>query len=582
MRKQLEDLRGIMEKESVDACLIPTADFHGSEYVNEYFKSREFLSGFTGSAGTLVVTGRWAGLWTDGRYFLQAEEQLSGSGIELMKEREPEVPAIDEFLKKELPQGSCLGFDGRVVSWREAAKFEDYFKLRWDMDLADKIWDDRPELCPSQIYEIPLSVTGETAESKLKGLRRAMKEKNADMHLITSLEEIAWIYNLRGEDVKHTPVFFAFLIIEPEGEKLYVLDDTFKESPAAEHLPETTEILPYFQIFNDLCSLPSGKLLLSKDRVSYAMVKSLPENVTQIDGEDPAELMKAVKNEREIRSTKKAHLRDGAAVTQFIHWLKLVVSFGGVLTEAGAANMLLEFRRRQKGFNDLSFSTIAAYGPDGAVVHYDPDPEKCLKLKPEGFMLLDSGGQYDDGTTDITRTIALGPLTEDMKRNYTLVLKSHIALASARFLEGTTGARLDKIARKPLAHEGLDFNHGTGHGVGHLLSVHEGPNKISPLGGSSVMREGMITSDEPGLYFEGRYGIRLENEILCVRGEDGLLEFEPLTWCPWEREAILPDMLTEEEKDWLNRYHRAVYEKLQPLLDEETAGWLKTQTEIIY
>ena len=581
MRKQLEDLRGIMEKESIDACLIPTADFHGSEYVNEYFKSREFMSGFTGSAGTLVVTGRWAGLWTDGRYFLQAEEQLSGSGIELMKEREPEVPDIDEFLKKELPQGSCLGFDGRVVSWREAAKFEDYFKLRWDMDLADKIWDDRPELCPSQIYEIPLSVTGETAESKLKGLRRAMKEKNADMHLITSLEEIAWIYNLRGEDVKHTPVFFAFLIIEPEGEKLYVLDDTFKESPAAEHLPETTEILPYFQIFNDLCSLPSGKLLLSKDRVSYAMVKSLPENVTQIDGEDPAELMKAVKNEREICSTKEAHLRDGAAVTQFIHWLKLVVSFGGVLTEAGAANMLLEFRRRQKGFNDLSFSTIAAYGPDGAVVHYDPDPEKCLKLKPEGFMLLDSGGQYDDGTTDITRTIALGPLTEDMKRNYTLVLKSHIALASARFLEGTTGARLDKIARKPLAHEGLDFNHGTGHGVGHLLSVHEGPNKISPLGGSSVMREGMITSDEPGLYFEGRYGIRLENEILCVRGEDGMLEFEPITWCPWERDAIMPEMLTEAEKSWLNRYHRAVYEKLQPLLDEETAGWLKTQTETI-
>lgn len=581
MRKQLEDLRGIMEKESIDACLIPTADFHGSEYVNEYFKSREFMSGFTGSAGTLVVTGRWAGLWTDGRYFLQAEEQLSGSGIELMKEREPEVPDIDEFLKKELPQGSCLGFDGRVVSWREAAKFEDYFKLRWDIDLADKIWDDRPELCPSQIYEIPLSVTGETAESKLKGLRRAMKEKNADMHLITSLEEIAWIYNLRGEDVKHTPVFFAFLIIEPEGEKLYVLDDTFKESPAAEHLPETTEILPYFQIFNDLCSLPSGKLLLSKDRVSYAMVKSLPENVTQIDGEDPAELMKAVKNEREICSTKEAHLRDGAAVTQFIHWLKLVVSFGGVLTEAGAANMLLEFRRRQKGFNDLSFSTIAAYGPDGAVVHYDPDPEKCLKLKPEGFMLLDSGGQYDDGTTDITRTIALGPLTEDMKRNYTLVLKSHIALASAHFPEGTTGAQLDKIARKPLAHEGLDFNHGTGHGVGHLLSVHEGPNKISPMGGSSVMREGMITSDEPGLYFEGRYGIRLENEILCVRGEDGLLEFEPITWCPWERDAIMPEMLTEAEKSWLNRYHRAVYEKLQPLLDEETAGWLKTQTETI-
>lgn len=581
MRKQLEDLRRVMKDEGIDAYIIPTADFHGSEYVNEYFKSREFLSGFTGSAGTLVVTGRWAGLWTDGRYFLQAEEQLSESGIELMKEREPGVPTIDEFLKKELSQGSCLSFDGRVVSCREAAKFEDYFKLRWDIDLADKIWDDRPRLRPSQIYEIPLSVTGESAKSKLKRLRRAMKEKNADMHLITSLEEVAWIYNLRGGDVKHTPVFFAFLIIEPEGEKLYVLDETFKESSKAEHLPETTEILPYFEIFNDLCSLPSGRLLLSKDRVSYAVVKSLPENVTQIDGEDPAELMKALKNETEIRSTRDAHIRDGAAVTQFIHWLKLVVSFGGLLTEAGAANMLLEFRRRQKGFNDLSFSTIAAYGPDGAVVHYDPDPEKCLKLKPEGFMLLDSGGQYDDGTTDITRTIALGPITEEMKKHYTLVLKSHIALASARFPETTTGAQLDKIARKPLYDAGLDFNHGTGHGVGHLLGVHEGPNKISPLGGSSIIREGMITSDEPGLYFEGRYGIRLENEILCVRGEDGMLEFEPITWCPWERDAIMPEMLTEAEKSWLNRYHRAVYEKLQPLLDEETAGWLKTQTKTI-
>ncbi|MGN1334850.1 MAG: aminopeptidase P family protein [Anaerovoracaceae bacterium] len=581
MRKQLEDLRRVMKDEGIDAYIIPTADFHGSEYVNEYFKCREFVSGFTGSAGTLLVTSQWAGLWTDGRYFLQAEAQLSGSGIQLMREREPGVPAIDKFLKRELSQGSCLGFDGRVVSFSEAARFEDDFKLRWDIDLTEEIWNVRPKLCPSQIYDIPLSVTGETSESKLQRLRGVMKEKDADMHLITSLEEIAWLYNLRGKDVEHAPVFFAFLVIEPEGEKLYLLDDTFKESSKAAVLPDTTEVLPYYRFFADLGGLPAGRLILSKDRVSYAIVKSLPDSVEQVDTEDPAEMMKAIKNETEISSTMEAHMRDGAAVTRFIYWIKSVVNFGGLLTEAGAANMLLEFRRKQKGFDDLSFSTIAAYGANGAIVHYIPEPETCMTLQPEGFLLLDSGGQYDDGTTDITRTIALGTLTEDMKRHYTLVLKSHIALASARFPEGTTGAQLDKIARKPLADEGLDFNHGTGHGVGHLLSVHEGPNKISPLGGVSIIREGMITSDEPGLYFEGQYGIRLENEILCVRGEDGMLEFEPITWCPWEREAILPEMLTETEKDWINRYHREVGEKLQPLLDEKTGDWLKTQTEEI-
>ena len=606
MRKQLEDLRRLMKDEGIDAYIIPTADFHGSEYVNEYFKCREFVSGFTGSAGTLLVTSQWAGLWTDGRYFLQADEQLCGSGIELMREREPGVPSIDEFLKKEIPQGSCLGFDGRVVSYREAQGYEEHFKIRWDIDLAGRIWDtwtgqERPEFCPSPIYDIPLSVTGESADSKLNRVRQAMKEKGADMHLMTSLEEIAWLYNLRGNDVEHTPVFYAFAIIGSQTERLYVLDEGFisdAERKTKADFPETTNILPYYKVFDDLKNLSAGKLLLSEERISYAMAKCLPETVEIIDDANPAELMKAIKNRTEISCTKQAHIKDGAAVTQFIYWIKNAVVQGAKpasdaegkltaadcdgLTEAYAADYLLEFRHRQKGFRDLSFATIAAYGSNGAIVHYSPEQETCAELKPEGFLLLDSGGQYDEGTTDITRTIALGPLTEEMKTNYTLVLKSHIALASARFPEGTTGAQLDKIARKPLYDAGLDFNHGTGHGVGHLLSVHEGPNKISPLGGSSIIREGMITSDEPGLYLTGQYGIRLENEILCVRGEGGMLEFEPITWCPWERKAIMPEMLTETEKSWLNNYHRKVYEKLQPLLDEETADWLKTQTEIIY
>ena len=598
MRQQIEALRCEMKAEGIDAYIIPTTDFHGSEYVNEYFKCREFVSGFTGSAGTLLVTDNWAGLWTDGRYFLQAEEQLWGSGIELMREREPNVPTIEEYLREHLPEGSCLGFDGRVVSFREAQEYERRFRIRWDADLAGRIWDgwsqdengdlgekggqgeNRPELIPSPIYDIPLSVTGESADSKLNRLRQAMKKKGADMHLMTSLEEIAWLYNLRGNDVRHTPVFFAFAIIGSQGEKLYVLDESFisdAERKTKADLPETTEILPYFRVFDDLKNLPAGKLLLSEERVSYAMAKFLPETVEIIDDTNPAELMKAIKNRTEIISTKDAHIRDDAAVTQFIYWIKNAAG-QPTLTEVDAADYLLECRRRQKGFNDLSFDTIAAYGSNGAIVHYDPSPETCMTLKPEGFILMDSGGQYDDGTTDITRTIALGPLTEEMKINYTLVLKSHIALASARFPEGTTGAELDKIARAPLAATGLDYNHGTGHGVGHLLSVHEGPNKISPLGGGSVIKEGMITSDEPGLYLTGQYGIRLENEILCVKRDDGELEFEPITWCPWEPEAILPELLTEQERKWLNDYHKAVYEKLSPLLDADTGAWLRIQT----
>lgn len=614
MRQQLTALRREMKAEGIDAYLIPTTDFHGSEYVNEYFKCREFVSGFTGSAGTLLVTADWAGLWTDGRYFLQAADQLRGSGIDLMKEREPDVPTIDEFLVSNLSEGSCLGFDGRVVSCREAQGYENHFKIRWDADLAGRIWEawsqgenvgqgenveqgeNRPQLIPSQIYDIPLSVTGESSDSKLNRVRRAMNKKGADMHLMTSLEDIAWLYNLRGNDVENTPVFYAFAIIGQEKEKLYVLDESFASSAegrAAANLPETTEILPYFRIFDDLKNLPAGKLLLSEERVSYTMAKCLPGTVEIIDDANPAELMKAIKNETEISCTKQAHIKDGAAVVQLIYWVKKIMgedaepTAGGeggleaagqtTLTEVDAADYLLECRRGQKGFHDLSFSTIAAYGSNGAIVHYSPEPETCFALKPEGFLLMDSGGQYEDGTTDITRTIALGSLTEAMKKHYTLVLKSHIALASARFAEETKGIELDVIARAPLAAVGLNYNHGTGHGVGHLLSVHEAPNNISPRGECPIM-EGMITSDEPGLYLTGEYGIRLENEILCVRGEDGMLEFEPITWCPWEREAILPELLTEQEKKWINDYHQTVYVKLSPLLDDDIAAWLKTQT----
>ena len=577
MREQIAALRAVMKRHGIDAYLVPSGDFHGSEYVNKFFKCRQFLSGFTGSAGTLLVTDDWAGLWTDGRYFLQAEAQLAGSGITLMKEREPDVPSIPEFLAEHLPEGSCLGFDGRVVNCREGESFAAKYRLRTDLDLAGDVWTDRPALNAAEVYRLSTEVTGESSESKLFRLRSAMREMGADRHLLTSLEDIAWLYNLRGNDVKCTPVFFAFALVDGEKDRLYVLDESMRKGRLSEFLPETTEVLPYFQVFDDVKKLEGGKILLDKSGVSYAAAKAVPETVEIIDGQNPSTRMKSLKNDVEIECTKNAHRKDGAAMVEFIRWVKETVSSGTELSELDAAAHVRRCRSRQDGFRGLSFDTIAGYGPNGAIVHYSVTEETSLKLKPEGFLLVDSGGQYEDGTTDITRTIALGPLTDEMKEHYTRVLKGHIALAKARFSRTASGAELDELARRPLLDYGLNYNHGTGHGVGHLLSVHEGPQTISPRGTGCTFLPGMITSDEPGLYLEGKYGIRLENEVLCVE-EEGMLRFEPLTWCPWERDAIAVELLSTEEIKWVDDYHKAVFDVLHPYLDEDTAAWLKAIT----
>lgn len=562
MKQELTALRQKMQAHNIDVYMVPTTDFHGSEYVNDYFKCREFLSGFTGSAGTLVVTQDKAYLWTDGRYFLQAATELKGSGIELMKMGEPNVPTLDAFIK------GCegvLGFDGRIVN---ASFIHSLSKpsasIRYDLDLVGEIWTDRPEIVPSAIYALPDTVTGETAESKMTRVRNAIAEKGADYHLITNLEEIAWLYNLRGADVANTPVFFSFVLITPKESRLYTMDKG-----------------NYFDIFADLEKLPKGKILLDESRVSLSLVKALPAHVEIISAEDPAEQMKAVKNPSEIKATRNAHLKDGAAMAEFLCWLKNAMANGENLTEIDASDYLERCRHGQDGFFDLSFDTISGYDSNGAIVHYSATPETNKVLHPRGFLLVDSGGQYNDGTTDITRTIALGTLTEKMKKHYTLVLKSHIQLETARFTCGTTGAELDKTARKPLHDAGLDFNHGTGHGVGHILSVHEGPNTISPRGKNALILPGMITTDEPGLYLEGEYGIRLENELLCLANADGQLYFESLTFCPFERDAIVKDMLTEEELAWLTHYHKTVYEKISPRVSEEVNAWLKNATKEI-
>lgn len=574
MRQQLTDLRTRMKEAGVSAYVIPTTDFHGSEYVNDYFKCRKFISGFTGSAGTLAVTEKEAFLWTDGRYFLQAADQLNSSGIGLMKSGQPGVPSITEYLADSLSSSDVIGFDGRVLDYTFGCELEKIAKVNYGLDLAGDIWKDRPALRPGRIYALPESVTGESADSRLKRVRSSMKQKGAGYHLITSLEDIAWLLNLRGSDVENTPVFFSFALITPDSAYLYVMDETLKHA-------DGWEIRPYFQIFEDISRLPEGVILLDESIVSYALIKNLPENVKIINESNPAELMKSLKNDTELACTQNAHLKDGAAMANFICWLKQNIG-KETITEISAADRLEAFRREQDGCYDLSFSTIAGYMENGAVIHYSATEETNKTLMAEGFFLVDSGGQYNDGTTDITRTIALGPLTEEMKRHYTAVLRSHIRLATAVFPPGTTGKELDELTRQPLKELGLDYNHGTGHGVGHLLSVHEGPHSISQKSGSQLpVYPGSVTSDEPGVYFDGKYGIRLENEIQCVELPQGALGFIPITYCPFERDAILPGLLTPDELSWLNNYHRDVCEKIAPRVSAETAAWLEEATSPI-
>lgn len=555
-----------MREHDIDAYLIQTNDFHGSEYMNDYFKCREFMSGFTGSAGTLIVTMDDALLWTDGRYFLQAAAQLDGSGIKLMKSGEPYVPTISQYLQDTLRSDSTLGFDGRVTSI--SPEIESLCNISGDFDLVGEIWPDRPAIEPSRIYPLDKSVTGKSAESKLGTLRAYMQQKDIDYHLTTNLEEIAWLYNLRGDDITHTPVFFAFLLVTPEEDRLYVLDRTFKDR----------KVYPYNQFFEDIKTLPKGKLLLKKDSVNYSILKSIPEHVELVSQTNPLSLMKCRKNEIEIAATKNAHIKDGVAMAEFLCWLKTNIRKEEI-TEISAADYLETCRRMQDGCFDLSFDTISGYAENGAIIHYSATAETNRVLKPEGFLLVDSGGQYIDGTTDITRTIALGPLTDEMRQHYTAVLKGHIALATAKFSKGTTGADLDNLARKPINDIGQNYNHGTGHGVGHILSCHEGPQTISPRGGSVPILPRMICSNEPGIYIEGSHGIRLENEILCVESADGLYGFETITFCPFDRDAVIKENLTDDELNWLNTYHFHVYERISPYISENTKKWLHEATK---
>ena len=599
MRKELLRLRERMQAEEIDAWLIMTDDFHGSEYVGDYFKCREYISGFTGSAGTLLVLKDHAGLWTDGRYFLQAKEQLEGSGITLYRSGQPGVPSLENVLQERLSAGETLGFDGRCVMAGYARRLREQLEEKGitvvsGFDLVGDVWEDRPPLSREPVWILPEEYAGMGAGEKIAEVRRVLKQKKADWFLLASLEDICWLLNVRGNDVECTPVVLSYLLMSQEEVRWYVQTEALSPE-VRDYLAQTGICLrEYGEIYADVERIPAGsRLLYDENHVNDALISRIPPEVEAEDGENPTLLLKAIKNPVEVSNERAAHIKDGVAVTRFLFWLKKqrkeeeTGKWQTPVTELGAAAKLETFRREQDGYLGPSFYPILAYGEHGAIVHYAADEDSDIPLRPEGFLLADTGGHYKEGTTDITRTIALGPLTREQKEMYTLVLKGHIRLADAVFLKGAAGMSLDVLARTPLWERGLDYNHGTGHGVGYLLSVHEGPNSFryrpaATRGNDCVLEEGMITSDEPGIYLEGRFGIRLENLLVCARKRENtfgvFLGFEPLTMVPFDREAILGEMLSEKERNWLNTYHRKVFETLSPYLEEEERRWLREET----
>ncbi len=593
--ERLARLRQEMKKRNIAVYVVPTADFHESEYVGDHFKARKYITGFSGSAGTAVITMTEAGLWTDGRYFLQAARELEGTTVTLFRMGEEGVPTMTEYLRSALGQGEILGFDGRVInaslgeSLRALAE-EKGGSLAVDEDLVGLIWDDRPPLPHEKVRILSREYTGKDAAEKIADVRAAMEKEGAQAHLLTSLYDIAWLLNVRGGDIDYVPVVLSYLCLTKDRCLWFVQDQVLTPEIKAYLESIGAEPRPYDSFYDYAASIPAGtKVLLDRKICNTRLLSSLAQGVEVLDRDNPTVIMKAVKNETEMANTRLAHRKDAVAMIRFIRWLKENVGKTDI-TEISAADRLADLRAQQADFLDLSFATICGYNAHGAIIHYGATPESDVPLAPEGLLLVDSGGHYLQGTTDITRTIALGPLTREMKDVFTRVLRAHLALANARFLYGCTGINLDILARGPLWEADLDYKHGTGHGIGHILNVHEGPNafrwRVSPgRSEDSVLEEGMITSDEPGLYLEGKFGVRTESELLCrtgVKNEFGqFMYFENITYVPIDLDAVEPEALNATEKNWLNAYHAMVFETMAPLLDEDDRAWLKNATRAI-
>ncbi|GAD06183.1 Xaa-Pro aminopeptidase [Porphyromonas crevioricanis JCM 15906] len=593
IKEHVERLRAAMHKNGFKAYIIPSSDAHLSEYTPEHWKARLWISGFSGSAGTVLITPDKAGLWTDSRYFLQAEEQLRGSGIKLYKEGLPETPGIDSFLTSELQPGDVVACDGRCYPHAEAQALEsklEAFGIRFDCstDLFDQtVWPDRPAIPTGKLFGQLTQYSGETAKGKIARCRKALSEHGANCYIINMLDELAWIFNIRGKDVECNPVGVAYGFVSEQTAILFVLPEKIDSDLRNELEVQGITLKPYGEIYNYVSSLSdSHKVLIDGRRINEALYKAIPAHCRIIEAVSPITLMKAVKNEIELQGVRNAMKRDGVALTRFFIWLEKTLDKGLTPSEVEIGEKLTAFRALQDLYFGDSFDTIAGYQGHGAIVHYRAEEPTAYRVKKEGVLLLDSGGQYFDGTTDITRTISLdGKPSKQLQEDYTLVMKGHIAIATAQYLEGTRGNQIDVLARKPLWDRGLHYGHGTGHGVGCFLNVHEGPQNIRMEVNPTPLKVGMITSNEPGIYRADQWGIRIENLVVtklnCETDFGRFFGFETLTLCYFDNNMIDKSMLTEQEIEWYNAYQERVYKTLSPLLSAEEALWLKGKTQAI-
>jgi len=589
IRERIEALRAQMKEENVAFYIVPSADYHQSEYVSDFFKARAYITGFSGSAGTAVITPTEAGLWTDGRYFIQAEKELQDTGVTLFKMGQEGVPTVSEWILNTANKGDNVGFDGRVISRTQQKEYLSKFakkelNMKATEDLIGKVWSDRPAIPCESIFVHDVKYAGKSRKEKFEIVRAKMKEKDANYYVLSSLDDIAWLFNIRGNDVDKTPVTISYGFITENEAELYIDGKKVPQDVKAELEADGVTIKEYDEIHPRLKAIKDGAIFFSPNRLNVWLYEAIAENIKKIEETDITTYLKACKNEVERSVHENAQVRDGVAMLKFMHWLK--GNIGKMeITEVSAAARLLEFRAEGDLFKGASFSTISAYGANAAMMHYSPNAENPVALKPESFLLVDSGGQYLDGTTDITRTFVLGALTDEQKKDYTLTLRGHINLAKAKFLKGSLGAQVDILARLPLWEEGIDYKCGTGHGVGFFLNVHEGPQSISPRLIHEKMEEGMFITNEPGVYKEGKHGIRIEN-TLCVEKDIAtefgqFMKFRTISYCPIDLDAVDKSIMDQKEIDWLNSYHKMVNEKLAPHVNDELKAYLKEVTRAI-
>lgn len=580
--KRIEAARKSMKKHKVDAYIVTSSDYHQSEYIGEYFQGREYLSGFTGSAGILVIFNDEACLWTDGRYHIQAENQLKGSKIKLFKQGNIGVPTYKEYIVSKLAENSKIGIDAKILLSSDVNEILSKKKFKIvDFDLLAEVWKKRPDLAAEKIFILEDKYTGKSYKEKVKEIRASLKEKNADYNIISSLDDIAWIYNFRGDDVQHNPVALSFTVISEKKASLYIDENKLNEGAKKYFKDNKVEVKGYFEFFEDIKKL-KGNILVDFNKTSYAIYEAISKN-SLINAMNPSTYIKAHKNETEIANTKEIHVQDGVAIVKFMYWLKNNYKKGNI-TEFSAEEKINSLREKIEGYIDLSFHTISAFGKNAAMMHYSAPEKNSTKIE-DGVYLLDSGGTYLKGTTDITRTFFLGKVGKQEKIDNTLVLKGMLALSRAKFLFGATGTNLDILARQFLWNVGIDYKCGTGHGVGHILNVHEGPHGIRFQYNPQRLEVGMIVTNEPGAYIEGSHGIRIENELLvkeaCETEHGKFLEFETITYAPIDLDGIVKSLLTKEEKEQLNTYHKEVYEKLKPYLTKAEQAFLKEYTKEI-